>query len=189
MKPSTAISKAVVARLRDQITALTGAGMALDETNCNFEIDGHPPPSAPHVYISVAEAGITTKPGPVQNQLETKYRVDVFVSIRTGTQAVDRIEEIYDRSRGALDAFESEIVAALHDKQAVRALANANLPANAAEFLYPLTYNGRTGTELKSAAWSHEIGHEDEIAEAVGWIVRKLPFVGGDRIEYSSEII
>lgn len=185
MKAASAISTAMLARLRAVVTHTV-----LTTANSGIEQDGHPPPVAPQVYVSVTDAVVRVKgsrDGYPQNLLERKFGNTVFVSMRTGVYAPDQIEMIYQRAVGSLDILEAQVLAALHDQQAVRALAVANLDAGEEPFLFPPYYQGRPGTEVHDAGWSHEENTGDE-GTVVGWLVRRLPFEGFDRIEYSSEI-
>lgn len=188
MKAPSAILNGCLAQLRSGPKAVTH--VTLTARNSGVEQEGKPPPTAPQIYISVADGTATTRggtPQPPQNFLERRFGFTVFISMRTGQIAPDRIETIYNRSVGQLDTLEGQIVAALHDQQAVRAACNALLDAGEAEFLFPPYYLGRPGTEVHDAGWSHEESNGAD-GEAVGWLVRRLPFSGFDRIEYSDSI-
>lgn len=185
MKAPSAIAAAVLARLRSQVTHVV-----LDAYSSGVEQDGRPPPRAPQVYISLNEPATRTKgsrDGYPQNLLERKFAFVVFISCRTGVYHPDQIEEIYNRATGGMDLLESQVIAALHDNQTLRQASVSNLDANEEPFLYPPYYQGRPGTEVHDAGWSHEENTGDD-GEVVGWLVRRLSFDGFDRIEYSSEI-
>lgn len=188
MKAPSAISTGVLSQLRTGPKAVTHT--ALNGNNSGIEQEGHPPPRAPQIYVSVTDAAEKTKgskDGKPQNLLERSFTFSVFVSMRTGIYQPDQVELIYNRAVGSLDILESQIKAALHDQSAVRVACVANLDANEEPFLYPPYYQGRANTEVHDAGWSHEENTGDD-GEVCGWLVRRMLFEGFDRIEYSSEI-
>lgn len=190
MKAPQAISTGVLSQLRSGPKAVAAVPGGLTYKNSGIEQEGKPPPRAPSIYIAVTDAAMKVRQGAAgkpQNLLERYFGFTVFLSMRTGQKAPDRIEEMYNRAVGSLDVIESQIIAALHDQQAVRAACVANLDADEEPFLYPPFYMGRPGTEVHDAGWSHEVAAGNE-GEVCGWLVRRLPFEGLDRIEYSSEI-
>lgn len=175
-----AIVDATLARLRLVVT-----NPVLTQLNCDWQPDGKPPPAAAAMYIAVDEDGTISKGDAAQGELQEVYRINVFVSVRSGQMPNDQRADIMRRASQPLTRMERQIVNAIHGSQVLRAAAVALLDAGDAIFTNPLYYAGRAKTEIKDSSWSSEGDNTD----ASGWVVRKLPFIGMRRTYYIGSVI
>lgn len=180
------VSKAALATLR-----LPGVVSSVNLTNLNSGIQpqGHPPPIAPQLYISIDEAGVTNPSDPKQDHLKEVHSLSIFISRRTGGVSEDRLRTVYEKLKTGLSIVERQVIAAIHANHELRVLAGELLQAEhhdetVQEFSTPLWYTGQKQTSGRSFEWSNEPPGKNPI----GWIVRELGFQGCLRMQYNNSI-
>ena len=117
-----AIIDATLDALRAGAKALTNPALTL--ANSGWQPDGKPPPSAPDVYVSIDEDGIISRGDSAQGELQEVYKINIWISIRSGAVAPDRRSEIMRRASQPLTRTERQILNAVSGSQAIRNAAN-----------------------------------------------------------------
>lgn len=154
----------------------------LTSLNCAVQFEGHPPPVAGTCYVSVDEGGVTTPADAQQFELSERYDVFVWISVRIAETPGDRSRNLISRLKESLQKMERKAISLIHGQQSIRQAANvllADRSAGTGEFQTPLYYSGRSATEQKGPGWSLQDGDDQ-----AGWLVRRLVFRGGLRIQY-----
>lgn len=175
---------AVVAQMISGTYAFTNP--VLTSATCEVQFEGHPPPVAGTAYVSVDEGGVSSAGESQQFELAELHTVFVWCSVRISDTPIDRSRNLVARLRESLQKLERQAIKAIHGRQEVRAAANALLASRTAgtgDFQTPLYYAGRSATEHKGPNWSNEDGKE-----IAGWLVRRLVFRGGLRIQYDNTL-
>lgn len=168
-----AAMKTVLEHLRQHVT-----DPLLTYRNSGIQPGGHPPPRSPELYVAVDEEGIVNEARPEQDHLKERIRIAVWISTRAGRKPTDRRGDIYLETVAALAPTERQVIASLHGQVALIAAMNANLASGEQGVQEGLWYTGRSQTAIKDAGWSHEEG-----GEVVGWISRRLQFIGFRRVQ------
>lgn len=177
---------AILQGVRDHlIKSFTVKTLSMPKT-IGVEPGGHPPPLAGSFYISIDEDGIQNEGQPEQAFLGERMNLAIWISIRSGQQAPDRTGNIYLKEMSGFGPMERQIKALLHGNQTLRQDINVLLTENTdniQEIQEPCWWQGRTTTVESAADWSGETG-----GKAVGWLVRKLRFIGFRRITPTTEL-
>ncbi len=162
--------------LRANMTIPSGQGDA--RSYIGLQPEGRPPAMMGEWYIALDEASVSNKGS---DHLDEQFAIEVVITKRTGKQPRDRFEGLYTEVATGLRALERQVIRLLHCNQDVRQLANsmASLPSATGGDAYnrPLFYRGRGRTEFHGAEWIGAASGDHAFA------VRRLPFVGGDRIQ------
>lgn len=170
---------ATVDHLRTQLVAGShvpgGAGKA------KFYIDiqpgGHPPAICGEYYIAVDEAGTTNKL--VDSGLSEIYRMDIWISKRTGQFAADRYGDMYRNNARSLRLLERAVIVAIHNNHTLRVAVNTELSAPDADegdvCLNPMWFVSRDPTRFAGPDWAGSQKDQDT------FLVRQLHFAGGRR--------
>ena len=110
--------------MRDTLQAvITLNGNALDSNSCEVGFDGVPKPAAGQLYLAIHLAGWS--PVPEDYDLAESFQVSVTATLRLGSTPQDRYGiGAWALGTSGLDAICRQVIRALHQNQAVRALAN-----------------------------------------------------------------
>ena len=182
------ILDAMIDQLRSGPKAFTTP--TLNYKNSGVEPNGRPRSASAEFFLAVDEEGTECSRGDkAQFDLWEVFRVAVYINIRTGRIAQDRIDEIYRRNKLGLKVITRQVLRAIHGQQAVRVAANNNLDEDEAQFTRPLYCSGIGKIEIKASDWSGEVADSSPSSQgATGWLVRKITFRGMDRIQYLDSI-
>lgn len=171
---------AILKGVRDHLVKnFTGKSLIVGK-NIGVEPGGKPPPKSGRFYISIDEEGVQNEGSVEQDFLRERMNIAVWVSIRSGQKAPDRTGEIYLDSMSGFGPFERQIRRLLHGDQVLRNNINELLTGgdqNIQGVQEPCWWQGRATTAKTAAEWSSETG-----TNVVGWLVRKLRFVGFRRV-------
>lgn len=164
--------------LRTQLQALIPGGTeAAAKSYIGIQPEGRVPANVAHFYIAVDEARVTSGD---REFLKETFALEVTISFPTGRHAKDRYDAIYAENGATLDLWERRVITNIHGNQTLRIAANTLIGAphvdNGDSYVLPLWYVGRSRTRLEAADWSGENNDSS-------WMVRVLPFTGGNRIQ------
>ncbi len=167
---------AACSHLRANMSIPSGRGDA--KSFIGIQPEGRPEAWMGEWYIALDEASVANS---AVSHLNEQFTIEVVITKRTGKYPRDRFEGLYTEVATGLRALERQVIRLLHCNQAVRQLANelAKTPGETTGDAYqrPLFYRGRGRTEFHGGDWIGATNGDHAFA------VRRLPFVGGDRIQ------
>lgn len=170
---------AILQEVRDHLRT----ALSLGADQCGIQIGGTPPEAAGNFYVAVDELGVEST---AQQHLQENYQVEISLWRRLGQTPSDRSGEAllrddpYLSGAQSLDDLERSVIKNLHANYTdITTAANTAIGAganpNGDVFQLALYYAGRKRTETWQAAGKKK--------NPPTWLVRRLKFVGMNRVQ------